>query len=608
MKSHDKSHKLAAILLTVPLVFFGLAWLCESILQHGAFYFDDSFISYRYARNLAEGHGLVWNVGEGPEEGYTNLLLILLLAPFLHFGADPLVVTRYMGFFSIAALSFVLYKAGRKAGATGAGALSASLTPFLIPYTNDIAMLGLETTIYGCWLAVLARYGCQDFEFKNRARAITFSLGAFLAVLLRPEAVLLGGVYFGVALVSAWKNNKSRRPVIFLAMGVYSSAGLAYLAWKWWYFGHIFPNPFYIKAAGTTLVCSSGMASVFDFVVNYPFVIVSAHLALLCRRSNHEDDGNRTARAFLLTYAAVYVLFFMRVETYMDNYGRFMHPLALVMLAQSAPGLARMMDRGLRLARRSPALALVCGLYFVLILNPYKLTRVVETVKVLYTGTPSRPADNLMQIENRDGKALALFPDVTKVRIAFGDAGLIAYHSRALWLDTVGLNNRTIALAKNEHTVTESLFSIAPDLLIIPSTGSEEWFTGGHRSAVRGGGARSGPPAEASRPHIFSDPRFDQYEYVGTSLVGGYPYDLNYFIHTHSTFHGSLAAFLRKSVVDGYHDPFPLPFGSNNPAERPATQWRATRSLSTPDARSPMHPEPNDTLQVQPPPAQGPTS
>ncbi len=36
--------------------------------------FDDAFISYRYARNLADGFGLVWNLGEAPVEGFTNLL------------------------------------------------------------------------------------------------------------------------------------------------------------------------------------------------------------------------------------------------------------------------------------------------------------------------------------------------------------------------------------------------------------------------------------------------------------------------------------------------------------------------------------------------------
>ena len=34
--------------------------------------FDDAFITYRYAKNLATGHGLTWNVHERPTEGYTE--------------------------------------------------------------------------------------------------------------------------------------------------------------------------------------------------------------------------------------------------------------------------------------------------------------------------------------------------------------------------------------------------------------------------------------------------------------------------------------------------------------------------------------------------------
>ena len=40
---------------------------------------DDAFISFRYARNLLEGHGLVFNVGDRVE-GYSNFLWVLELA------------------------------------------------------------------------------------------------------------------------------------------------------------------------------------------------------------------------------------------------------------------------------------------------------------------------------------------------------------------------------------------------------------------------------------------------------------------------------------------------------------------------------------------------
>lgn len=42
--------------------------------------FDDAMISMRYARHMSEGLGLVWNPGEAPIEGFTNLLWTLIMA------------------------------------------------------------------------------------------------------------------------------------------------------------------------------------------------------------------------------------------------------------------------------------------------------------------------------------------------------------------------------------------------------------------------------------------------------------------------------------------------------------------------------------------------
>ncbi|MDD9947529.1 MAG: hypothetical protein OXU20_41195 [Myxococcales bacterium] len=48
---------------------------------------DDAYISLCYARNLVEGHGLVWNVGERVE-GFSNLPWTLLFAASLAAGAS----------------------------------------------------------------------------------------------------------------------------------------------------------------------------------------------------------------------------------------------------------------------------------------------------------------------------------------------------------------------------------------------------------------------------------------------------------------------------------------------------------------------------------------
>src|SRR5947208_12083 len=50
---------------------------------------DDAFISFRYARNFARGHGLVFNAGFERIEGYSNFLWVLILAAFQFLGVPP---------------------------------------------------------------------------------------------------------------------------------------------------------------------------------------------------------------------------------------------------------------------------------------------------------------------------------------------------------------------------------------------------------------------------------------------------------------------------------------------------------------------------------------
>jgi hypothetical protein len=93
------------------------------LVLHGVVYFhytpDDSYISFRYAHNLAEGRGLVWNPGEHVE-GYTNFLWVMLLAGFDLVGLDLVTSSRWAGI----------------AFAVAAAALAFQLTTQLLPGAN----------------------------------------------------------------------------------------------------------------------------------------------------------------------------------------------------------------------------------------------------------------------------------------------------------------------------------------------------------------------------------------------------------------------------------------------------------------------------------------
>ena len=79
------------IILILSTLFYIAFILGTSFDIKGERYFtlvDDAMISMRYAKHLAQGHGLAWNIGEQPVEGFTNLGWTLYMA-FLHLFPFP---------------------------------------------------------------------------------------------------------------------------------------------------------------------------------------------------------------------------------------------------------------------------------------------------------------------------------------------------------------------------------------------------------------------------------------------------------------------------------------------------------------------------------------
>jgi len=92
-----RSHLAFGILVVAYAVYVStVVWRASAVIA-GERYFslgDDAMISMRYARNFVQGHGLVWNAGERPVEGYTNLLWVVVMAA-IH--ALPLPVSKTSG-------------------------------------------------------------------------------------------------------------------------------------------------------------------------------------------------------------------------------------------------------------------------------------------------------------------------------------------------------------------------------------------------------------------------------------------------------------------------------------------------------------------------------
>ena len=198
---------------------------------------DDAYISMRYARNLAEGHGLVFNPGGERVEGYTNLLWTLLLAAVIACRLDPVLVARLLG---LAAGVGVLILADRLARRDGLGSWSVlapvflAVNPALVTWSSG----GLETTAFTLFAASGAFLLCG--EGSGFAAGVMLALGC----LTRPEGILVAALVGAGAWFASGRAALRRLRAAGLVVG---ATVLAHESWRLAYYGAWLPNTFYAK-------------------------------------------------------------------------------------------------------------------------------------------------------------------------------------------------------------------------------------------------------------------------------------------------------------------------------------------------------------------------
>ncbi len=213
---------------------------------------DDAYITYRFARNVAEGHGFVWNVGEAPVEGFTNLLWLLICTGARRLGLELPRFTQWLGFGSGIVTLIYGYRLARSV--FGLSRPVALFTTALTASAGPLACWagsGMETVFFAMWV-LLAVFHAGRFASTRASRdPIIAAVCLFLATLTRPE----GFGVFGIVLVAALTGRcgidrpAARRGILLLA-GVYMPLFAAYFTWRYSVFGYVLPNTFYAKTGG----------------------------------------------------------------------------------------------------------------------------------------------------------------------------------------------------------------------------------------------------------------------------------------------------------------------------------------------------------------------
>jgi hypothetical protein len=192
-----------------------------------SFTIDDAFISYRYARNLADGLGLVYNAGE-KIEGYTNFSWTVLLALGAKLGVDPSIGAKLLGFAcGLGAIALAYHLESRMRPLRAVPALS----PWLLASTTAFmgyAIFGLETAFFV--VLVLGGIALVMRESEAGERGFPMSGLVFgLAGLTRPEAPMYLGLTMlflpGASLVGL-TSARSRPLAMFGGMTALATAAL----------------------------------------------------------------------------------------------------------------------------------------------------------------------------------------------------------------------------------------------------------------------------------------------------------------------------------------------------------------------------------------------
>ena len=388
---------------------------------------DDAFISFRYARNLLEGHGLVYNVGERVE-GYTNFLWTMAVAGAGWLGFDLAQAGAVLALLCFVGAIVVTAVLARRLAGSESASFPLAAVAFAANYASaSFATSGLETMF--CTLTV-----ALSLERALAGAYLASGLTGILATMARPDHAL-----FYAALGGALVLGRASRRALLLYAAPFVAIFVPYFLWRWSYYGDFFPNTFYAKGGGSWHVQQGGryLGLCVLALGLYGVVPLAAHEAWARRR---ELVGR-----YALLALPIYLLYLLKVG------GDFMLGRFVVVLLPLVFVLAELSIRRL-VGRSRLRAAAVASLAFVLVALPNRVVKPGEklmhvaderTFYGLRSFSPvavNSPSTDWAKSFNE------IFRDPTsKPSVATGVVGIFGYETNLHLIDLFGLLDPVVA-------------------------------------------------------------------------------------------------------------------------------------------------------------------
>ncbi len=218
MEPHPSTSTWAVILLAMGArLSFALAT---------GFVTDDAFITFRYAENLANGLGFVYNSGDRVL-GTTSPLWTLLLAFGVSAGLPVVAFALGLSIVASAVSAAILARIGQHSG-LGLFSLLPSLAYALWPRSILAETAGMESSLFTMMVLI-------SLWLHQKNATVASTITASIASLVRPEGVVLALLLVGWTM---YHDVKTAVKAAFAAIGLC----LPWLAFATWYFGSPIPS------------------------------------------------------------------------------------------------------------------------------------------------------------------------------------------------------------------------------------------------------------------------------------------------------------------------------------------------------------------------------
>ncbi len=435
------------------------AWLLLGavLVAHEMYFFrytvDEAYISARYARNLREGLGPVFNPGERVE-GFTNLLLVLLQAVVPHNGESVMVFTKILCMAcSLASLWLLL----GLASATGNNSGIAPVLGGLLFVANGAvavsAVTGLETHLF----CAIVTGGIVAYLRGGRRGAVLSSVLMGLACLVRPEGFLFSGITF--VHLSVRQRSLAWTWVLPWLMIV-----LPMQLWRKAYYGQWVPNTYFAKTGGGFHQIGRGIGYVKSFVNEYGrigfffFAAVPFLIARIGWRRSYQLSVLAPYLAYVVYTGGDWIPHFRLLVPVM--------PVIFVLAGEGAAAIAVFVMDSVAVWRTARALVLILLLALLLfdVANQSYYLRMGTELWTDGYGHAHRWIADWLRHETPIEASVALM-----------DIGIVSYFSRRTIIDITGLTEPWIARSpggwlKKEYRVSR-LLALKPMYVVLVSRG-----------------------------------------------------------------------------------------------------------------------------------------